>query len=67
MISTISIILIGLAVLITNYSLVRLSTKLRYLDRDLWWQDLTIKALCEKVNEQAKQIKELKKRGGDKK
>ena len=57
----ISIILIGLAVLITNFSLIRTKDRLKSIDQDLWLRDLYIKDLQNKVIEHDKQIKELKK------
>ena len=68
MLTNISLILIGLGVLITNWSLVRLSYKLKIIDEDLRWAELYIKNLQTLAIEHEKQIKELKKKNrGDKK
>ena len=60
MFTNISIILIGLAVLITNFSLIRVKDRLKDIDQDLWLRDLYIKDLQNKVIEHSKEIKKLK-------
>lgn len=62
MFTNISIILLSLAVLITNFALIRTKDRLKDIDQDLWLRDLYIKDLQNTVIDHDKQIKELKKK-----